>query len=249
MSPTGEVTEEWVDLGDDDARPSAPETVLRRLRDAILDGRLPSGTRLKINDLAADLNVSHMPVREALHLLVMEGLAVREPRRGVVVRPLTAEDVAGAYHVLGTMQGLAARHAAETLSAEEVAKLRSLLASERELIASGDRTALLRLNRTFHGAIQERFPNTWADTFVAQLHNYTYRVRRTYPQTDARLQAVATEHEAILAAIAVGDGDAAERLTRLHNERASQDLITQIKESAPPEPGAVTRRRRAGGRA
>jgi DNA-binding GntR family transcriptional regulator len=219
-------------VGVGDGRGSAPEQVLQWLRDAILDGQLPSGTRLKINDLAAELGVSHMPVREALHLLVMEGLALRLPRRGVLVRALSAEDVTSAYEVLGSLEGLAARWVAEHMTAARAESFRRLLAAEPALVEADDRDALRQINLAFHGTIQDLYPSNWAATFVRQLRNYTYRVRRAFPQSQARLQAVAEEHQALLAVLALGDAGGAERLARMHSERACREVVQQLQSAA-----------------
>jgi DNA-binding GntR family transcriptional regulator len=208
------------------------DLVLQRLRDAILEGTLRPGTRLKINDVATELGVSHMPVREALHLLVVEGLAVRLPRRGVVVRPLTAEDVTSAYDVMGVLEGLAARQAAGRLSPAALQDLQNLLDQMQSLIERDDREALLRMNRAFHSRIYEASGNKWAGEFLRQLWNYTYRVRRLIPQSPARLRQAAVEHRAILEALAACDGVAAEQLVREHCARARDDVLAQLMEDA-----------------
>jgi DNA-binding GntR family transcriptional regulator len=217
---------------------SIREVVLRRLRDAILDGAVAPGTRLKIDDLATELGVSHMPVREALQLLVVEGLAVHAPRRGVVVSQLTAEHAANAYDVMGVLEGLAARHAASTLSPAALAELRVLLERMAGELASGDRTALLLSNRAFHQRIYDAYPNTWSAEFLRQLWNHTYRLRRLYPQSLDRLRATAAEHQAIVAALEDCDGELAERLVRQHNERSRDDLLRQLTCDGPSA-GAV----------
>ncbi len=226
-------------VGSGEASLTASERVLQRLRSDVLEGRLPPGTRLKIDELASELSVSHMPVREALHLLVVEGLATRIPRRGVVVRSLSAEDVVSAYSVLGVLEGLATRYAAEHLQAGELKALGTVLDSEAVLVARDDRDGLRALNQTFHGRLQETYPNAWSAAFVRQLRNYTYRLRRLYPQSVDRLHQVAAEHRAILAALAVHDGDAAERLVRRHNERACAELVQHLaadqKDSVQPQ--------------
>lgn len=108
--------------------PSLQALALERIRDAILEGRLPPGTPLRINALAAELGMSPIPVREALQVLATEGLAVHLPHRGMTVSPLRAEDVAQTYEVRAVLEGLAARHAAGRLAPAVMANLRALLA-------------------------------------------------------------------------------------------------------------------------
>ena len=209
---------------------SMQQLVVDRLRDAILDGTLPPGSRLKIEDLAADLGVSHMPVREALHVLVVEGLAVREPRRGVIVSALTPADVLHAYRTIGALEGLVTRQAAERLTENNLAELREVVAEYAQL-ENATPEERLRRNRVLHARIGELSGNRWAMEFLRQLWNYIYRVRRSYPQSEARVRAAAVEHNAILAALASRDGERAERLAREHNERAVADLMQRLAES------------------
>ena len=70
------------------------ERVTRRLRDEILDGVRGPGDRLVERDLAAELGVSRVPVRDALRALAAEGLVTPRPRSWAVVREFTASDVA-----------------------------------------------------------------------------------------------------------------------------------------------------------
>lgn len=208
--------------------PSLQALALERIRDAILEGRLPPGTPLRINALAAELGMSPIPVREALQVLATEGLAVHLPHRGMTVSPLRAEDVAQTYEVRAVLEGLAARHAAGRLAPAVMANLRALLAEMETTHECQDQEALLRLDRAFHACICEAYPNRWASEFLRQIWNHAYRVRRTYPRSKARLRVVLGEHQAILAALDAGDGERAENLVRRHLEGARDDLLERL---------------------
>lgn len=213
------------------------EVVLHRLRDAILEGRLTPGARLKVRDVAARLDVSPMPVREALHLLEVEGLARRLPRRGVVVSELTPDGIVQAYDLMGAIGGLAAASAAGALTAADLDALAAHLSGMDASLAAGDRDALLAANRVFHARIAAAYASPWADDFLRRLWNHTYRVRRLYPNSPARLRQAAREHRALLDALRAADGARAERLAREHNANACADLLGQLEASAPAPPG------------
>jgi DNA-binding GntR family transcriptional regulator len=205
--------------------------VLARLRDAILEGRLAPGTRLKLEELASDLGVSHMPVRQALEHLVVEGLATRTPHRGVVVNALTTEDVVSAYRTVGVLERQVAHEAVGRLTPETLRELHRLLEEERALTKAGDYEALLRTNRAFHARIFAACGNRWVLQFLAQLGDYTYRLRRAYPQSPSRIVAAASEHVAMLDALERGDADGLSHLVDLHNQRALADLMPQLGDS------------------
>ncbi|OGV76162.1 MAG: hypothetical protein A3K19_15990 [Lentisphaerae bacterium RIFOXYB12_FULL_65_16] len=204
------------------------ERVLQRIRDGIIQGTLPPGSPLRIDRLAAELGVSHMPVREALHVLTVEGLAVRLPRRGVRVSTLNIDDLKSAYEAIAAIEGLAGRIAAQNLPDSAICKLRTILAPAPALAAAHDTDGLLRVNREFHARIYDHCQNRWVCEFCRQLWNYIYRLRRTYPQSARRQQQAVTEHQEILAALAHHDGDRTEALIRRHCAGSRDELLEQL---------------------
>lgn len=206
---------------------------LEYIRDAILEGKLPPGTPLRIANLASELGMSPIPVREALQVLATEGLAVHMPRRGMIVSSLTVEDVANTYDVMGVLEGLAAYHVAGHLSPDCLSALQQMLAEMEAATARGDQEALLRLDLDFHGRICDAYTNHRAHEFLRQIWNYTYRVRRVYPRSEERLHETLGEHRALVAALATGDGRESERLVRHHIDGARDDLLRLLHASEP----------------
>jgi GntR family transcriptional regulator of vanillate catabolism len=96
-------------------RAPAPEaaSVVATLRQRIVDGRYPPGTRLAEIPVADALGVSRTPVRLAFRTLEQEGLLEKTGKRGLVVRAFTQADVLCAIEVRGALEGLAARRLAE----------------------------------------------------------------------------------------------------------------------------------------
>ena len=94
------------------------------IRQAILDGRLEPGSRLKEEELARELGISRTPVREALLMLQAEGLIETTPNRGAVVRTHDADDLIDLYQLRALLEGYAARQAATRISGDELDLLR-----------------------------------------------------------------------------------------------------------------------------
>ncbi len=90
------------------------------IRQAILDGRLEPGSRLKEEELARELGISRTPVREALLMLQAEGLIETTPNRGAVVRTHDADDLIDLYQLRALLEGYAARQAATRVSGHEL---------------------------------------------------------------------------------------------------------------------------------
>jgi DNA-binding GntR family transcriptional regulator len=126
------------------------ESVATEIREMILSGRLALGERIDQDALAEAHAMSRLPVREALIALEQEGLVVNTSRRGAYVAELAPEDVLDQYEVYGLVAGLAAARAAERLSAEQIAALRS--AHERFVKARGG-AAQQKANSEFHRII------------------------------------------------------------------------------------------------
>nr|WP_254896839.1 GntR family transcriptional regulator [Amycolatopsis sp. Hca4] len=114
------------------------QRVREELRERILTGRLRPGDRLVERELAEDLGVSRVPVREAIRSLEAEGfLVVQSPRR-VVVRQLARVDVEELFDVREALEGLAAGLAASRASAAELKRLERALADAARATSRGD---------------------------------------------------------------------------------------------------------------
>jgi DNA-binding GntR family transcriptional regulator len=128
---------------------SVTDAVVEALRDKILRGELRHGEWLKQDDLAKELEVSIVPVREALRQLQAEGLVVSYPRRGARVAPLDESEFEELYIIREELAVLACRWVAEDFSRLPLEKMRGLLGQIEVEIAGEDSLALLRLTREF----------------------------------------------------------------------------------------------------
>ncbi|WP_026298941.1 GntR family transcriptional regulator [Deinococcus aquatilis] len=134
------------------------DVVRERLRGAILSGELAPGSRLSVPELARQLEVSRSPVREAVLLLVGEGLAVEHSRRGVEVVNLTLTDLLELYELRANLDSLAARLAAARMSSTDLAALRGVLDAQGAA-AIGDWRGFRELDARFHQIIVQTSGN------------------------------------------------------------------------------------------
>ncbi len=116
---------------------TAQELVLETLREAILDGVLPPGARLRQEDLAAAFRTSRIPVREALRVLEYEGLATSEPHRGFTVTALDADQIEEIYELRIVLESHAVRVAIPLLTKPDLDELQRLY-DEMEVLESAD---------------------------------------------------------------------------------------------------------------
>lgn len=131
-----------------------------QIRDAIVEGRFPPSDRLIEQRLAAELNLSRTPIREALRRLQAEGLVVSQANRGAIVRPVSEDEIYDFYEMRCRLEAYATELAAERISAELLEKLRGDAVEFDEVVESSDSTTeSIRLvnaaNKQLHGRIVE----------------------------------------------------------------------------------------------
>lgn len=129
---------------------SLTSSVREQIEGMILRGEVAAGERLNEATLAAKLNVSRGPVREATRLLAEAGLVTVIHNRGVFVREIKLEDVLHIYDVRAGLARVAGRLAALRATQVQVGELRALWQSMENAIASSDSDAYYDLNRNFH---------------------------------------------------------------------------------------------------
>jgi DNA-binding GntR family transcriptional regulator len=192
------------------------------IRRAILAGDLAPGERLKQEQLAADMSVSRIPVREALRVLEGEGLVETRPGRGSTVVELTRAGAAEALTVRGALEGLAARLAAERSTPDVIGQLRQAVDEGKRASERADHTTASDAHTRFHLTLARAGGNSHLHTELEMLPAKTEWIVSTLLQS--RSEYSWQEHEAILDAVAGGDADLAERLTKLHSEHVIESL-------------------------
>ncbi|MGW3965433.1 GntR family transcriptional regulator [Amycolatopsis sp. NPDC005003] len=181
------------------------QRVREELRERILTGRLRPGDRLVERELAEDLGVSRVPVREAIRSLEAEGfLVVQSPRR-VVVRQLARVDVEELFDVREALEGLAAGLAASRAGAPELKGLERTLADAARATARGDAARITVLNSRFHDEIVTIAGNALLSTMLQPLEG---RLRWLTSQNEHWAELL-DEHRRLFDAIASGDADRA----------------------------------------
>jgi len=222
-----------VDAGRIDQMPlnhaTLAEQVYQRLRDDILSNVYPPDGALPENVLAAQLNVSRVPVREALHRLASDGLVTLRPRHGAVVKSLSPQQFLDAYRVREALEELAIRLALPHLSEGDMEKLAQLQTDMRTHAAAGDPEVFFSANRMFHALFIERSQNDYLKNIYYPLMDQMRRHISASLGLRGGLERSIEEHQAILDAVRDGDASEASRLLREHIHVPQRAL----EESAP----------------
>ncbi|GAB3768499.1 GntR family transcriptional regulator [Microlunatus parietis] len=188
--------------------------VTRQLRDDIIDGVRPSGSKLVERDLANELGVSRIPVRDALRALVAEGLVVQRPRTWAVVREFTPADIADLSEVRSAFEELTFRLAAQRHDRAGLRRLQAVLEAEIEAARAGDAVRARRAAADFHEVVTDLSGN---ELLIELGQNLRSRMRWLLTQHDD-LELVAAEHERLYLAVADRDVARVAELVRQHLE-------------------------------
>lgn len=195
---------------------SLRDATVEELRELIIDGELPQGSRLIERDLADRLEVSRIPLREAIQQLESESLARRVPRRGSVVATLTRADVIDLFDVRESLESLAAGLAARRRDAAALTDLGSCLQRSAAATERGSLSEISARNIEFHDAIVRAAGNALLTSMMTPLRSRTRWLFRLTTAQGIDPVALCGEHADIHDAIAAGSRAKAERLTREH---------------------------------
>ncbi|MDR2321837.1 MAG: GntR family transcriptional regulator [Microbacterium sp.] len=194
------------------------------LRDAILDGVRAPGGRLIERDLAAEFGVSRVPVRDALKVLVAEGLVELRPHTWAVVREFTDADLADLDEVRAVLEPLAFRLAAERHRREGLALLQRSLEEEETGARSGDGIGSRRAAADFHEIVTDLAENRLLSDMMKGIRS---RLRWALSQHDD-LQHISGEHVELFEAIKARDAERAAELAAAHVESSRRARIAHV---------------------
>ena len=211
--------------------------IAQRIRELIVEGALPPGTRVAEAAIAERLGVSRTPVRSALPALAGEGLLEPAGKRGYAVRNFTVEDSYRATEIRCVLEGYAARElAARDDRGDVVRELRQTLREGDAIFAKGyvvkdDESAYADMNGRFHDLIVDGA----RDPLLSDLIHRVYSVPFVAPNVVAfkripleEIYPILTsgnhQHHAIVDAIEAGQSDLAESLMRGHSSPARRSL-------------------------
>lgn len=201
--------------------------VTRLLRDDIMLGRRAPGSRLVERDIAAELHVSRLPVREAIRALVGEGIVIARPRTWAVVREFTERDIQDFAEVREAIETLIFEFAAVRHDLEGLSRLRSALERERAAVEADDLIAGRAAAGEFHEIVSAMAGNDMLKELVGV---FMTRLRWLFGQYDD-LEGMLAEHEQIYAAIAARDAGQVRELLPRHLARGREAAERRLRAS------------------
>ncbi len=201
------------------------DVVFHTLREAILKGELKPGERLMELQLASKLGVSRTPIREAIRMLELEGLAVTKPRKGAEVARMTEKDMEDVLKIRKALDELAVGLACDNITEEELKQLYVALKNFEESARSGDVKQIAQADVEFHDSIYQSADNPKLVTMLNNLREQMYRYRVEYLKNESIYPRLIEEHQGIYDGLKRKDKEAVVEIVSHHVE--NQEIVVK----------------------
>lgn len=210
-----------------------PERIFALLREDIVEGKLPAGSKISEPELARAYGISRGPLREAIGRLEACGLVVRKANVGARVVTLSSDQLLEIFHVREALEGMAARLAAQHMTDAEIAELRRLLVEHQAQIAGDADHAYFQRegDLDFHYRIVQGSHNSrMIELLCNDLYHLVRLYRYQFGMRSKRGPRAFTEHEYIVDAIERRDPEMAEMMMRAHIRASRENVERQLAE-------------------
>lgn len=211
-------------LGKANVADSAYETLKRKIIDLEIEPNSP----LVEATLAAELNISRVPLREALRMLEQDHLVERSHNKGFLVRGITEQDMKDIFEIRAVLEGWAAGRAAKIASVENIDVMEKCLDEAEELFHQQRFEAANAKSDQIHDIIAFILNNRWYTITTQNLSNFTRSYKRLASSHSGQLEAAFQEHREIVEAIRNRDEQGAQERMSHHIYRAQQSIIVVL---------------------
>lgn len=205
-------------------RRTLPEQVAEKLRRLILIEKLPPGGRITERDLSEAMGISRTPLREALRILVSDGLIEFGPSKRMRVADPSLEEIYELLAVQGALEAFAGELACENASPEELDRIKALHDRMVEISDSSEPLDFFDLDMAFHTAIVECSGNRWLSKTHALFNIRLYRARFISSRNSRGRGTTLKQHSTIVAGLMSRDKDDARRALIAHLDRAKVNI-------------------------
>jgi DNA-binding GntR family transcriptional regulator len=205
--------------------PVASQRVAEVIAARILSGELAPGTRIKQEELAAELGASRVPVREALRILESRGLVGLRANSGAWVAEMTPGDLSLSYQIRERIEPLLLLDSMPRLTEADVAEMREI---QEAIEATDDVEQFLVLDRKLHWTSYRGHQTTLLATMVERLWDTTQHYRREFMRISGgpRSWVTNSEHRLLIEAIEGREASTAEDVLAMHIRRTRVELST-----------------------
>lgn len=212
------------------ARHTLAEVAAAELLERIMRGELSPGAPLRLAELAAELDMSHMPVREGLRRLEAMGIVDIEPHKGARVREISVEDLEDTQRTRILLESRAIEMAAERFSDDDAKLAGHALQETLDLARAGDPFDARQAHAEFHFALYRASGSRWMVKAIEPVWQNSERYRFGGATSADRVAQSHREHEAILRACEAHDREAAVAALQDHLAGAAARIRESLEE-------------------
>ena len=205
----------------------ASDIAYRRLRERIVDLRLPPGALVDEHSLAAEVALGRTPVHEALARLAGDQLVVVMPRRGLMIAPISVEHLRAIFEAREAIECGNAYFAAQHASDAELAELRCLIETAESDLVNGDSMQFLEHDQRIHRYLAATVHNIFLEEAADKILTHSLRFWRYYFSLRPAQPGTLISHQPLMKALSERDGDGALHAMREHL-LASRQLLNDL---------------------
>jgi DNA-binding GntR family transcriptional regulator len=212
--------------------PTAQQAILAELRRFIVTGQLRPGQKIVQDSLAAQLSVSRVPLREALKILEGEGQVTYSAHQGYSVTELSLSDLMEVYRIREILEAEAVSVAVPLMTSEDIDRLEEAGRDVAAAAQAADLIAMTMANRRFHFALIDACALPRLVWLIRLLWDATEVYRSVYYNQERNREIVATEHQALVAAVKARDANLAVSVLARHRDNAVAALRPVMEQAA-----------------
>ncbi len=209
--------------------------VYQKIKHDILENKLKPGEKLVEEELAAELNVSRTPVREALKQLDQDGLVTYYPRKGSVVSEISLKDAAELYDVREVLEGLAIKQICINISRPDLERLKAIICEMNGAMEKNDYEHMRELHKLWSNTTIELLPNGLLKDYLTSITENLGRLRKISLYMPEQGADAYMETKEILNAIVNNEPEESERLARIHVRNAKKRFEKNMKQKSKTE--------------
>jgi DNA-binding GntR family transcriptional regulator len=214
-------------------RAALHEQVAHRLRQMLVENRIPPGAKLNERELSEVLNVSRTPLREAIKMLAAEGLVELLPNRGAIAVELTEADVLNTFEVMAGLEAQSGELAAQRITDSELAEIRAMHFEMMAAYTRRDLSNYYRLNAAIHRAINAAAKNPVLTATYNQVNARLQALRFRTNQDEEKWKIAMKEHEQMIDALSARDPLAMRTVLLTHLDNKRDVVIEQLRAANP----------------
>jgi len=210
-------------------RAALHEQVAMRLRQMLVENRIPPGAKLNERELAEVLRVSRTPLREAIKMLAAEGLVELVPNRGAIAVSLSETDVLNTFEVMAGLEAMSGELAAQRITDEELAEIKAMHFEMLAAYTRSDLSNYYRLNAQIHAAINAAAKNPVLTTTYNHVNARLQALRFRSNQDGEKWKRAVAEHEKMIDALQARDSAAIRHALLEHLNNKRDVVIDQLR--------------------